>query len=72
VRRAFFAAGVGISKSKRTIDLPARPTIGPIFEAYESKIVPHIEEKIWGYLTGNKSRSKRTLVRKYRVVKRWF
>lgn len=72
VRRAYFAAGVGISPSKRTIDLPARPTIGTIYEAYESKITPHVEEKIWSYLTGSKSRSKRTSARKYRVIKRWF
>lgn len=72
MRKGFMASGVGIGRNKKYIIGPARPTFTPIYEKYQSQIPQYIEEKIWGYLAGNKERSMPTGLSAYRVYKPWF
>lgn len=50
MRRFYFAAGFALSKGKKYIEIPARPTIDPEYEENAKKIPEYIEDKIWGYM----------------------
>lgn len=58
----------GITK-KRVFRVPARPTIGPMYDALQNKIYPYMEDQIWSYLQGNGTRSRPKNPKKKYVVK---
>ena len=68
MRLAFAAAGLGMPR-KGSFTTPARPTIGPMYDALQSKIYPYMEDQIWGYLQGNGTRSRPKNPKKKYVVK---
>lgn len=47
MRRFFWANAVPVGKSTSRMYIPARPTIGPVFEQRQSQIPGYIEDKIW-------------------------
>jgi hypothetical protein len=64
MRRLFFYRGLGMAKNA-TIDIPARPTIDPMFRELEPEIPKYIENKLWEYLQSGKGYQRSA--RKYRV-----
>jgi hypothetical protein len=42
----FYAASVGLDPNRATFEIPARPTIGPVFEATRDQIVPRMEKRL--------------------------
>jgi len=52
MRRFFWASGIPLKKETRYIKIPARPTIGPVYEKEEDKIGLYIENKVWDYIRG--------------------
>jgi hypothetical protein len=65
-RRGFWAAGVGVG-SKHYVEIPARPTIGPLFKVMKPKYPGMIEERITGYLQGAQHETRKKRNRKYKV-----
>jgi len=72
MRKAYFAAGVGMKTGTGRVSVPERPTIDPIYEKFGTRIPSYVEEKLWGYLTGNSARSRPKTRRTYSVFKTWF
>lgn len=72
--RRFRKARVPLSPFKRTLSIPPRPTIGPMWRVLEPQVIPYLEGKFQEYLEAegkprtSKSRSRRT----YRVLGRFF
>lgn len=52
MRRFFWASGMPISASKKSIFIPKRPTIAPEFRENKDKVAPYIEEKIFKIIGG--------------------
>lgn len=50
-RLAFLSAKLGMKPSTTEIDIPARPTIGPMRDVLLPKAPKYVEDKIFGYLT---------------------
>lgn len=48
MKRLFAASGFGLGKSK--IDVPARPTFGPIYKQKAEQIGRHLENRVWKYI----------------------
>jgi hypothetical protein len=70
VRRGYLAS-IGISKTKKEIDIPARPTIGPMKRVLVPEIPGYVEDKIWGYLIKGSRSGIKASRRKY-VVRNAF
>ena len=68
MRLAFAAAGLGMPR-KASFAAPARPTIGPMYDALQNKIYPYMEGQIWDYMQGKNARSKPKNPKKKYVVK---
>lgn len=68
MRLAFATAGLGMPR-KGSLTIPARPTIGPMYDALQGKIYPYMEDRIWSYLQGNGTRSRPKNPKKKYVVK---
>lgn len=68
MRLAFAAAGFGMPR-KTAFSVPARPTIGPMYDALQNKIYPYMEDQIWSYMQGNNTRSRPKKPKKKYVVK---
>ena len=68
MRLAFAAAGFGMTK-KAAFTVPARPTIGPMYDALQGEIYPYMEGQIWDYMQGKNARSKPKNPKKKYVVK---
>lgn len=49
-RRFFWALGIPMSKGHSRFYIPARPTIGPIYKQYQSKIPVYMEDRIMSHL----------------------
>lgn len=56
MRRAFWAAGVPLAKSKRSIEQPERPLVGPVYRVVQPEIGPIIEQRILDILQGKTGR----------------
>lgn len=54
MRKFFWAAGYRLSKKKKYIFIPKRPTIDPEYRKNMSKIPKYMKEKILGYMEGSK------------------
>jgi len=67
MRVPFLAAGIPISRKKRSIVIPARPTFDPLRAVLVPQIPGYLERKMQSYLAGNDRRGKKTSYRKYRV-----
>jgi hypothetical protein len=49
-RRFFWALGIPMSKGHSRFYIPARPTIGPIYKHYQSRIPAYMEDRIMSHL----------------------
>lgn len=67
MRRWFFYRGLGLDRNA-TIDVPARPTIDPMFQQLEPQIPKYLEGKLWEYLRDGKGYQRSA--RKYKVFGR--
>ena len=50
MRRFYLAAGFNMSRNKRYIEIPKRPTIEPEYKENQKHIPRYVEDKIWGYM----------------------
>ena len=66
--RLALPAGFGMTK-KAAFTVPARPTIGPMYDALQGEIYPYMEGQIWDYMQGKNARSKPKNPKKKYVVK---
>jgi hypothetical protein len=71
MRRAYAAAGIPLASDTDYIHTRARPTWEPVWQKYHNQFAPMMEDKIWGYLNGNTSRSAAKTRRKYKVYRMW-
>ncbi len=67
MRLAFAAAGVTQSPSKTNIEVPARPTYGPMRNVISIGAPKKVEERLIQYMNGVTERSAKGSKRRYRV-----
>ncbi len=65
VRRAFFAAGLGMRSSKTSIEIPARPTIEPMARMLKDRIPNYVQQKLGEYLEKSPPASAQPKLSKY-------
>lgn len=71
MRLAFAAAGVPIDSTTKIIDIPPRPTIGPMAEYLKPKVAGYMEEKVWEYEKKGVKKVKKKK-KKYKVYSKFF
>lgn len=52
MRRLFFAAGIPLKKGRRSLSMPPRPLIRPVFEAHAQHVVNYLQLAVKNYAEG--------------------